>query len=181
MLKIWTNASCTQTRTHGTVDHRHSEQHDHDLGACWANSSHEPEYNTSSLRSVRLRGSFIWFADSLLPKWMESMSLKFSWKGQQFARVPGASRPVNEIPVLRKFCNLSKPLRPVLVRDSHNVGKITRSQAAADRQLNAFQQAPRTPFFLEPLDRNGRSTVFCVSTAASLAHREMSDNQPLCC
>jgi hypothetical protein len=117
----------------------------------------------------------------LLAKRIQSVSLKFFWERQQFARVPGSRRPVYEIPVLLKFCNLSKPLSPVLVRDSHHVGKITRSEAAADRQLNAFQQAPGTPFFLEPFDRNRRSTVFCVSTAASLAHREMSNNQPLRC
>jgi hypothetical protein len=55
------------------------------------------------------------------------MSLKFFWKRQQFAGVPGSSRPVNEITVLLELCNLSKPLRPVLVRDSYHVGKITRS------------------------------------------------------
>ena len=106
------------------------------------------------------------------------MSLKFLRKGQQFARVPGSSRPVNEIPVLLEFSNLPKPLRPVLVRDSHHVGKVTRPQATADRQLNALQQAPGAPFLLEPLDRNGRSTVFGVSTATSLANREMSDDEP---
>jgi hypothetical protein len=112
----------------------------------------------------------------LSTKRVQSMSLKFFWKGQQCARVPGPSRPVYQIPVLLKFCNLPKPLRPVLVRNSHHVGKITGSQAAANRHLNALQQAPGGPFFLEPLDRNGRSTVFSVSTAASLAHRKMSDN-----
>jgi len=106
------------------------------------------------------------------------MSLKFFWKGQQFARVPGSRRPVNQIPVLLEFRNLPKPLRAVPVRDGDHVGKITRSQAAANTQLNALQQTPGTPFFLEPLDRNGRSTVFCVSTAASLAHRKMSDDKP---
>jgi len=55
------------------------------------------------------------------------MSLKFFWKGQQFARIPGTSRPVNEIPVLLEFCNLPKPLRSVLVRDSYHIGKITRA------------------------------------------------------
>src|SRR5207249_3651289 len=47
--------------------------------------------------------------------------------------------------------------------------------------LNALQQAPRAPFFFEPLDGNGRSPVFCVSTATSLTNREMSDNEPLRC
>ena len=68
-----------------------------------------------------------------LTEWMQGMSLKFFWKGQQFARVPGSSRPVNEIPILLELCNLSKPLRPLLVRDSYHVGKVTRPQAAADR------------------------------------------------
>src|SRR5207253_8043153 len=39
----------------------------------------------------------------------------------------------------------------------------------------------RAPFFFEPLDGNGRSPVFCVSTATSLTNREMSDNEPLRC
>ena len=107
------------------------------------------------------------------------MSLKFFWKGQQFARVPGTSRPVNEIPILLEFCNLPKPLRPVLIRDRHYVGKVTRSQAAADRQLNPLQQPSGAPLLFEPVHRNRRSSVFCVSTAASLTHREMSDNEPL--
>jgi hypothetical protein len=68
----------------------------------------------------------------LSTKRVHSMSLKFFRQGQQFARVPGSSRPVNEIPVLLEFCNLPKPLRPLLIRDSHHVGKVTRSQAAAD-------------------------------------------------
>jgi hypothetical protein len=118
---------------------------------------------------------------ALLAKRIKRVSLKFFWKGEQFARVPRPSRPVYEIPVLLKFCNLPKPLRPVLVRNSHHVGKITWSQAAADRQLNALQQAPGAPFFLEPLDRNGRSAVFCVSTATSSANGEMPDNEPLRC
>lgn len=109
------------------------------------------------------------------------MSLKFLWQRQQFARVPGSSRPVNEISVLLEFCNLPKPLGPALVRNGDHVGKITRPQATADRQLNALQQAPGAPFFLEPLDRNRRSPISGVSTAASLANREMSDNQPLRC
>ena len=109
------------------------------------------------------------------------MSLKFFWKGQQFARVPGTSRPVNEIPILLEFCNLPKPLRPVLIRDRHYVGKVTRSQAAADRQLNPLQQPSGAPLLFEPVHRNRRSSVFCVSTAASLTHREMSDNEPLRC
>jgi uncharacterized protein (DUF433 family) len=49
---------------------------------------------------------------------MQGVPLRFLWQRQQFARVPGSSRPVYEIPVLLKFCNLPKPLRPVLVRDS---------------------------------------------------------------
>src|ERR1700694_1866999 len=36
----------------------------------------------------------------VLAEWMQCMLLKFFWKGQQFARVPGSSRPVNEIPIL---------------------------------------------------------------------------------
>src|SRR5580698_7168393 len=112
---------------------------------------------------------------------MPSASLKFFWKGQQFTRVPGSSRPVNEIPVLLELCNFPQPLRAALVRNSDHVGKVTRSQAAADCQLNAVQQAPGAPFFFEPLDGNGRSPVFCVSTATSLANRKMSDNEPLRC
>jgi hypothetical protein len=62
-----------------------------------------------------------------LTEWMQGMSLKFFWKGQQFARIPGASRPVNEIPVLLEFRNLPEPLRPLLIRDCHYIGKVTRS------------------------------------------------------
>jgi hypothetical protein len=109
------------------------------------------------------------------------MSLKFFWKGQQSACVPGTSRPVNEIPVLLEFCNLPKPLRPVLIRDRHDIGEVTRSQAAADRQLNPLQQPPGAPLLFQPVHRNRRPAVFCVSTAASLANREMSDNEPLRC
>jgi hypothetical protein len=112
---------------------------------------------------------------------MQSVSLKFLRQGEQFACIPGTSRPVNEIPVLLEFCNLPKPLRPVLIRDRHYVGKITRSQAAADCQLNALQQPPGAPLLFQPVHRNRRSAVLCVSTAASLAHREMSDNEPLRC
>src|SRR5207244_12403232 len=43
------------------------------------------------------------------------------------------------------------------------------------------QKRARAPFFFEPLDGNGRSPVFCVSTATSLTTREMSDNEPLRC
>jgi hypothetical protein len=109
------------------------------------------------------------------------MSLKFFWKGQQFARVPGTSRPVNEIPILLEFCNLPKPLRSVLIRDSYHIGKITRAQTAADRQLDPLQQPSGAPLLFEPVHRNRRSSVFGVSTATSLAHREMSDNEPLRC
>ena len=109
------------------------------------------------------------------------MLLKFFWKGQQFARVPGSSRPVNEIPILLELCNLSKPLRPLLVRDSHHVGKVTRSQAAADRQLNPLQQTSGPPLFFEPFHRNRGPAVFGVSATTSLANREMSDDEPLRC
>ena len=109
------------------------------------------------------------------------MSLKFFWKGEQFTRVSGSSRPVNEIPVLLEFCNFPKPLRPVLVRDSHHIGKVTRSQAAADRQLDSLQQPSGAPLLFKPIHRNRRSAVFGVSAAASLADREMSDNEPLRC
>ena len=78
-------------------------------------------------------------AAAFLAKRMKRVSLKFFWKGEQFARVPGSSRPVNEISVLFKLCNLPKPLCLLLVRDGHHVGKITRPQAAADRQLNSLQ------------------------------------------
>jgi hypothetical protein len=67
-----------------------------------------------------------------LTEWMQRMSLKFFWKGQQFACIPGTSRPVYEIPILLEFCNLPEPLRPALVRNGDYVGEITRSQAAAD-------------------------------------------------
>jgi hypothetical protein len=117
----------------------------------------------------------------LLAKRMKRVSLKFFWKGQQFARVPGSSRPVNEIPVLLEFCNLPKPLGPALVRNGDYVGEVTWSQAAADRQLDPLQQPSGTPLLLEPVHRNRRSSVFCVSTAASLANRKMSDNEPLRC
>ena len=61
--------------------------------------------------------------------------------------VPGSSRPVHEIPVLLEFCDFPKPLRPALVRNGDYVGKITWSQAAADRQLNPLQQPSHaTPF-----------------------------------
>src|SRR3982074_1440796 len=60
-------------------------------------------------------------------KRMQSVLLKFLRQGQQCARVPGSSRPVYEIPVLLEFCNFPKPLRSVLVRDSHHIGKVTRS------------------------------------------------------
>jgi hypothetical protein len=109
------------------------------------------------------------------------VSLKFFWKGQQLSHVPGSTCPVNEIPVLSEFCNFPKPLRPVFVRDSHHVWKITRSQATADRQLNPLQQPSGAPLLFEPVHRNRRSTVFGVPTATSLAHREMPDNEPLRC
>ena len=109
------------------------------------------------------------------------MSLKFFRKGEQFARVLGSSRPVNEIPVLLEFCNFPEPLRPRLVRDSHHVGKVTRSQAAADRQLNSLQQPSGTPLLFEPIHRNRGSAVFGVSAATSMANREMSDDEPLRC
>jgi hypothetical protein len=112
---------------------------------------------------------------------MQGVPLKLCWEGQQFSCVLRSSRPVNEITVMLELCNLSKPLHPVLVRDSDHVGKITRSQAAADCQLNALQQAPGAPFFFEPLDGNGRPPVFCVPTATSLANRKMSNNEPLRC
>ena len=118
---------------------------------------------------------------ALLAKRMKRVLLKFFWKGEQFARVPGSSRPVNQVTVLFELCNLPKPLCPLLVRDSHHVGKITRSQAAADRQLNPLEQPSGTPFLFEPIHRNRRSAVFGVSTATSLANREMSDNEPLRC
>jgi hypothetical protein len=63
---------------------------------------------------------------------MQDMSLKFFWEGQQFACIPGTSRPVNEIPVLLEFCNFPEPLRPALVRNGDYVGEIARPQAAAD-------------------------------------------------
>ena len=118
---------------------------------------------------------------ALLAKRMKRVSLKFFWKGEQFARVPGSSRPVNEIPVLLELCNLPKPLCPLLVRDSHHVRKVARSQAPADRQLNPLQQPSGAPLSFQPVHRNRRATVFGVSTAASLANREMPDNEPLRC
>jgi hypothetical protein len=49
----------------------------------------------------------------LFAEWMQGVSLKFLWQRQQFTRVPGSSRPVNEIPVLLEFCNFPEPLRPL--------------------------------------------------------------------
>jgi hypothetical protein len=115
----------------------------------------------------------------LFAEWMQGVSLKFLWQRQQFARIFGSSRPVYEIPVLLEFCNFPEPLRPLFVGDSHHIRKVTRSQAAADRQLDPLQQPSGTPLLFQPVHRNRRSSVFCVSTAASLANREMSDNEPL--
>jgi hypothetical protein len=106
---------------------------------------------------------------------------KFSREGQQFPCVFGPTRPVYEIPVLLELCNFPKPLRAILIRNSNHVGKITRPQAAADRQLNPLQQPSCSPLLFKPIDRNRRSTVFGVSTAASLADCEVSDDEPLRC
>jgi hypothetical protein len=112
---------------------------------------------------------------------MKRVSLKLFRKRERFTRVPGWSRPVNKIPVLLELSKLTNPLRPFLVRDSHHVGKVTRSQAAADRQLNPLQQPSGTPLLFEPFHRNRGPAVFGVSAATSLANREMSDNEPLRC
>ena len=65
--------------------------------------------------------------------------------------------------------------------NSHHIRKVTRSQAAADRQLNPLQQPSGTPLLFQPVHRNQRPTVFGASAATSLANREMSDNEPLRC
>jgi hypothetical protein len=112
---------------------------------------------------------------------MQSVPLEFLRKGQQSTRVPGSSRPVDEIPVLLEFCYFPQPLCAALIRNGDHVGKITRPQAAADCQLNALQQPSGAPLLFKPIHRNRGSTVFRVSTATSLANREMSDNEPLRC
>src|ERR1700719_3467822 len=38
---------------------------------------------------------------------MQGVPVKLRWNGQQFSRVPGPSRPVDEITVLLELCNLS--------------------------------------------------------------------------
>src|SRR5580704_2719935 len=91
----------------------------------------------------------------LFAEWIQSVSLKFLWQRQQFARVPGSSRPLYEIPVLLKFCNFPEPRRPLFVGNSHHIRKVTRSQAAADRQLNPLQQPSGTPLLFQ-VHRNQR-------------------------
>jgi hypothetical protein len=56
------------------------------------------------------------------------MSLKFSWKGQEFTRISGPSGPVNKRPILFEFCNFPEPLRPALVRNGDYVREIARPQ-----------------------------------------------------
>jgi hypothetical protein len=58
---------------------------------------------------------------------MPGVPARLRWDGQQLSRVPGPSRPIDEITVLLELCNLSKPLCPVLIRDSYHIVKITRS------------------------------------------------------
>jgi hypothetical protein len=128
--------------------------------------------NLTVLRAFGVRVSVIFASLSCSSvKWVKGVSLKFPWQGRQFTCVSGPSRPVYEIPVLLEFCNFTKPLRAAPVRNGDHVGKVTRSQATADRQLNPLQQPSSTPLPFEPVNRNWRSTVFDVPTATSLANR----------
>lgn len=51
----------------------------------------------------------------LFPEGVQSMSVKFFRKEQQFTRVFGSNGPANQRPILIEFCNFSKPLRSALV------------------------------------------------------------------
>jgi hypothetical protein len=42
VLEIGANPCCAHCRADGPIDHCHSEEHDDNLGARWANSDHEP-------------------------------------------------------------------------------------------------------------------------------------------
>jgi hypothetical protein len=58
VVKIRANPRYARNRTDRAVKHRQSEHDGDDLGARWADDDHEPEYNMSSLRSVRLQRKF---------------------------------------------------------------------------------------------------------------------------
>jgi hypothetical protein len=108
------------------------------------------------------------------------VSAEFLGKRQQLTGVPRPASPIDDGLVLPEFCYLAKPLSPTLIRDHNHIGNIARSETAADGQLNPFKQASRTPLVLQPVDRNGRFPIRSVSTAAPLAHHNVTDNESLC-
>ena len=101
------------------------------------------------------------------------------WKGEQLAGVSRSTCPVNQSLVLVELRNTPQPERSTLVGNCDHIRKVTRAEAAADCQLNAFQQPSGAPLVLEPVHRDRRSAVGGVSAAASLANIHVSDDETL--
>src|SRR5690349_23342062 len=87
VLEVRANPCHARSRTDGPMNHSQSEEYDDNLGACWADRDHGTEYSTA-FRSARLEHSFHAKFPHLLAKRIESVLLKFFWKGQQFTRIP---------------------------------------------------------------------------------------------
>jgi hypothetical protein len=104
---------------------------------------------------------------------------KLLWKRKEFTSICGAAGPIDDGLVLRKFRNFPKPLCSARARNGDDIGDVARSQAAADGELNPFQQSSCAPFFLEPLHGNRRSAVGRISAAAALANNHVSDDETL--
>ena len=73
---------------------------------------------------------------------------------------------------------LRRPFHDLLRRDyQYDVRNITRTEAPADRELNVLQEAPPSPFRLEPIYRNCRLSAIRLTAAASYANGNLTDHQ----
>jgi hypothetical protein len=116
----------------------------------------------------------------VLPEWMQGVFLKIARERQQYTRVFGPTGPIHESAVLIEVRDSPEPLCSTFVRNRDDVRQVTRTQATADRELDALEKTPSPPLSLKPIHRNWRSAVSGISTTTSLANGQMSDNNPLC-
>lgn len=81
---------------------------------------------------------------------------------------------------LVEFFDVAQPLRAGLgVRDDH-IRNITRSYAAAHRELNTLQQPAPAPLVFQPIGRYFGTVLVCRSATGALADDHLTDHASFC-
>jgi hypothetical protein len=99
-----------------------------------------------------------------------------SRQGQDSPRLTTCGRPIRQIAILLKFAQISQPDFTGGTIDLGDVGNVARAYAAANREMDIFEQPSDSPLFLEPFHGNLRMAFVQVPTAATHAHRDVGDD-----